>query len=101
MHLAVKLVEPRPLEFCQQVRLVAEADVLLTPHGSQTVAILFSRPSVVILEVFPLLYYIDWLGNLLHVGKVYHYELYGTWTTERLGMHFQMRLYAVILGWKR
>lgn len=101
LHLAVKVAEPGPLEFCQQVRLVAEADVLLTPHGSQNVAVLFSRPFAVILEVFPVLYYIDWLGNLLHAGKVYHYELYGTWTTERLGMPFQMRLYAVLLGWKR
>eukprot|EP01018_Ginkgo_biloba_P021788 Gb_03294 [translate_table: standard] len=100
-HVAVKIAEPGPREFCQQIRLVAEADVLLTPHGSQNVAILFSRPGAVILEVFPLLYYIDWLGNLLHAGKMYHYELYGTWTTDRLGMPFQMRLYALLVGWKR
>lgn len=100
MHLAVKVIEPGPLEVCQQVRLVAEADVLLTPHGSQNAAVLFSCPSSNF-RGFPLPDYIDWLGNLLHAGKVYHYELYGTWTTERLGMPFQMRLYAVILGWKR
>lgn len=98
MHLAVKVIEPGPLEVCQQVRLVAEADVLLNPHGSQNVAVLFSCPSCNF-KGFPLLDYIDWL--FVHAGKVYDYELYGTWTTERSGMPFQICLYAVLLGWKR
>ncbi|GLJ05345.1 hypothetical protein SUGI_0016590 [Cryptomeria japonica] len=101
LHIPVKVAETGPREFCQQVRLVAEADFLLTPHGSQNVAVLFSRPNAVILEVFPLLYYVDWLGNLLRTGRMHHYELYGTWTTERLGMPFRMRLYALLVGWKR
>eukprot|EP01018_Ginkgo_biloba_P036520 Gb_02662 [translate_table: standard] len=92
LHVTVKVAVPGPWEFCQQVRLVAEVDVLLSPHGSQNVAILFARPGAVILEAFPLLYYIDWLANLLHTGGLHHYELYGTWTSEEVGMPFLLRL---------
>ncbi|BBN01539.1 protein MpGT61.2 [Marchantia polymorpha subsp. ruderalis] len=86
--------------FCEQAKLVAEADFFVTPHGSHNINFLFARPDSIILEAFPLLYYIDWFHNYVHASRVNHYELYGTWPTDQGGMPLRMRIYALFVGWR-
>lgn len=88
-------------DFCEQVKVVAEADFLITPHGSHNINFLFARPEAIVFEAFPLLYYIDWFKNYVHATSVHHYELYGTWPSEEGGMPLKMRVFALLLGWKR
>jgi hypothetical protein len=118
----VKLVVPGPWPFCDQVKLVARADVLLTPHGSQNANLLVARPGASIIEAFPLLYYIDWYGHYLHAARVHHFELFGTWPSSSSSspasspplplpwgnngkvlrsMPLLMRIYAYLYGWQR
>eukprot|EP00249_Psilotum_nudum_P004238 c17778_g1_i1 orf=398-1918(-) len=101
LRVPVKMAVPGPWDFCTQVRLVAQADVLLTPHGSQNANLLVVRPGAVVIEIFPLLYYIDWYGHYLHAGRVSHYELYGTWPFEEGNMPLLMRVYALLYGWQK
>lgn len=101
LHVPVKMAVPGPWEFCEQVKLVSEADIVLTPHGSQNANLLVVRPGSIVMEVFPLLYYIDWYGHYLHAGRVKHYELYGTWPLEKGSMPLRMRVYAYLFGWQR
>ncbi|KAL2642234.1 hypothetical protein R1flu_009821 [Riccia fluitans] len=86
--------------FCEQAKLIAEADFLVTPHGSHNINFLFARPESVVMEAFPLLYYIDWFHNYVHASRVNHYELYGTWPAEQGGMPLRMRIYALFVGWR-
>lgn len=86
-------------DFCQQVRPVAEADFLITPHGSQNTGFVFARPGAVVLEVFPLYYYIDFFRNYIHAASLEHYEMWGTWGSGRR-MPLLMRLYGMLLGWE-
>lgn len=101
LQVPVKMAVPGPWTLCDQVKLVAEADIVLTPHGSQNANLLVVRPGAAVMEVFPLLYYIDWYGHYLHAGRVSHYELFGTWPSEKGSMPFLMRLYAYLYGWQR
>jgi hypothetical protein len=84
-----------------QVKAVANADVVITPHGSHNINFLFARPYAIVLEAFPLLYYINWFGNYLHAANIHHYELHGTWPANKGGMPSTMRLYSLLYGWKR
>jgi hypothetical protein len=86
--------------FCQQVKPVAEADFLITPHGSQNTGFVFARPGAVVLEVFPLYYYIDFFRNYIHAASLEHYEMWGTWAGDGKRMPLAMRLYGMILGWE-
>ena len=103
LRVRVKMAVPGPWAFCDQVKLVAEADVVMTPHGSQNANLLVVRPGAIVIEVFPLLYYIDWYGHYLHAGRVSHYELFGTWLSSGKGarMPLVMRVYAYLYGWQR
>ncbi|KAI5069393.1 hypothetical protein GOP47_0015694 [Adiantum capillus-veneris] len=100
LQVPVKMAVPGPWSFCNQVKLVAEADIVLTPHGSQNANLLVVRPGSSIFEVFPLLYYIDWYKHYLHAGAVNFYELFGTWPLENGSMPLLMRLQALLYGWK-
>ncbi|CAO2206841.1 unnamed protein product [Urochloa humidicola] len=42
------------LTFCDQVRLMSETDVLVTPHGAQVTNLLFMDPNSSIMEFYPL-----------------------------------------------
>lgn len=84
-----------------QVKVIATADVAVTPHGSHNINFLFARRYSTVLEAFPLLYYIDWFGNYVHAASINHYELYGTWLAEQGSMPFMMRVYANLYGWKK
>ncbi|KAH8947219.1 hypothetical protein BDL97_11G028500 [Sphagnum fallax] len=86
---------------CEQVKAVANADVVITPHGSHNINFLFARPYAIVLEAFPLLYYINWFGNYLHAANIHHYELHGTWPANKGGMPSRMRMYSLLYGWKR
>ncbi|KAH7405215.1 hypothetical protein KP509_15G061100 [Ceratopteris richardii] len=97
----VKMAIPGPWPFCDQVKLVAEADVVLTPHGSHNVNLLAVRPGATIFELFPLLYYVDWYKHYLHAGRVNFYEVFGTWPMEKSSMPFQMRVFTLFYGWKK
>lgn len=88
-------------DFCDQVKVIATADVAVTPHGSHNINFLFARRYSTVLEAFPLLYYIDWFGNYVHAASINHYELYGTWLAEQGSMPFMMRVYANLYGWKK
>ena len=103
LGVGVKMVVPGPWAFCDQVKLVAELDILLTPHGSQNANLLVARPGMAVIEVFHLLYYIDWYGHYLHAGRVNHYELFGTWPSsgKGAGMPLLMQIYAYLYGWKQ
>ncbi|CAM6097746.1 unnamed protein product [Calypogeia fissa] len=88
-------------DFCQQVRVVAEGDVFVTPHGSHNVNFLFARPGGLVLEAFPLLYYLDWFRNYVHSARLDYHELFGTWPMEQQGgMPLRMTLYGLLFGWK-
>ena len=100
LAVAPKVVTSGGGGFCDQVKLIADTDVVLTPHGSHNVNFLFARRFATVLEVFPLLYYIDWFGNYVHAANLNHYELYGTWLAEQGSMPFKMRMYANLYGWK-
>ncbi|MCO5567807.1 hypothetical protein L7F22_021503 [Adiantum nelumboides] len=100
LQVPVKMAVPGPWSFCNQVKLVAEADVILTPHGSQNANLLVVRPGATIFEVFPLLYYINWYKHYLHVGGVNFYEVFGTWPLENGSMPLLMRIYALLYGWR-
>jgi hypothetical protein len=84
-----------------QVKVIARADLAVTPHGSHNINFLFARPYSTVLEAFPLLYYIDWFGNYVHAANINHYELYGTWLAEQSSMPLKMRVYANLYGWKQ
>lgn len=88
-------------DFCDQVKVIARADLAVTPHGSHNINFLFARPYSTVLEAFPLLYYIDWFGNYVHAANINHYELYGTWLAEQRSMPLKMRVYANLYGWKQ
>ncbi|KAH7315205.1 hypothetical protein KP509_21G039800 [Ceratopteris richardii] len=100
LRVPVKIVVPGPWSFCDQVKLVAEADVILTPHGSQNVNLLVVRPGALVFEVFPLLYYVNWYKHYLHAGQMNLFEVFGTWPVENVSMPFHMRLYALMYGWR-
>lgn len=100
LQVPVKMAEPGPWAFCSQVKLVAEADIILTPHGSQNANLLVVRPGSTVIEVFPLLYYVDWYKHYLHAGRIKHHEIFGTWPLENGSMPLLMRLYAFLYGWK-
>mgnify|MGYP000633243269 FL=1 len=102
LKVQIKIAVPGPWEFCDQVKLVAEADIVLTPHGSQNANLVVLRPGAIVIEVFPLLYYIDWYSHYLHAGRIRHYEVFGTWISEQGGsMPLVMRLYAYLYGWQK
>lgn len=88
-------------DFCDQVKVIATADLAVTPHGSHNINFLFARRYSTVLEAFPLLYYIDWFGNYIHAASINHNELYGTWLAVQGSMPFKMRVYANLYGWKK
>lgn len=100
LQIPVKMAVPRSWSFCEQVKLIAEADIVLTPHGSQNVNLLMGKPGSTVIEAFPLLYYVDWYKHYLHAGRIKFYELFGTWPMENGSMPLRSRLYAFLHGWQ-
>ena len=45
------------LQLCEQLKVVAGADIIVTPHGSQHALFLFAKHGATIIEVQPFLYY--------------------------------------------
>eukprot|EP00850_Spirogloea_muscicola_P014455 SM000104S09325 [mRNA] locus=s104:124083:125362:+ [translate_table: standard] len=89
---------------CDQVRSVANADLILTPHGSQNVNLLFAPRGAAVVEIFPFLYHAPFLHNYLCTANVYHHELFGSWSPLGGGgplMPLALRAYALALGWRR
>lgn len=100
LEVGIKKREAGPWEACEQVRLVADADFLVTPHGAHNLNLLAARPGAIVMEVYPYLYY-SWYGHYIHAGRLLHEELLGTWPSEKSGMPLRMRLYALIYGWQK
>ncbi|KAJ7534226.1 hypothetical protein O6H91_13G084700 [Diphasiastrum complanatum] len=63
--------------FCHQVQKVTEGSLLLVPHGSQNVNLIFARPGAIVIEVFPFLFYNNALRNYTHAANVHIYPLLG------------------------
>ncbi|KAJ7553400.1 hypothetical protein O6H91_06G096500 [Diphasiastrum complanatum] len=87
-------------DFCSQVKVVAEADFFLTPHGSHNINFLFARPGATLLEAFPFLYHIDWFHNNIHAARLQHHEIYGTWPIQDRMLSLRMWVYAFMYTWK-
>ncbi|XP_057852338.1 uncharacterized protein LOC131062646 [Cryptomeria japonica] len=80
--------------FCDQVREVAEEDLVIVPHGSQNVNLLFARKGAVVIEIFPYLYYTSALKNYTHAAQLHVYSLLGDMPNDS----FFMRPLS-LLGW--
>ena len=50
----VKLIQPMPFGFCETVRTMASADLVVVKYGSESTNLAWMRPGAVIVEVFPL-----------------------------------------------
>lgn len=73
--------------FCDQVREVAEEDLIVVPHGSQNVNLLFARKGAVVIEVFPYLYHTTALRNYTHAAQLHVYPLLGDIPQNNLILH--------------
>lgn len=73
--------------FCEQVREVAEEDLIVVPHGSQNVNLLFARKGAVVIEVFPYLYYTTALRNYTHAAQLHVYPLLGDIPKKSFFLH--------------
>ena len=45
------------LSMCEQLKLIIDADVIVSPHGSQHTLFIFAKKEAIIIEVQPFLYY--------------------------------------------
>lgn len=80
--------------FCDQVREVAEEDLIVVPHGSQNVNLLFARKGAVVVEIFPYLYYTTALRNYTHAAQLHVYPLLGDIPKKNFRLHL-----LSIVGW--
>jgi len=52
-----EVVASDSLAFCDQVRAIVDADIIISPHGSQHALFLFAKKEAIIIEVQPYLYF--------------------------------------------
>ncbi|KAM1180677.1 hypothetical protein ACFX13_020062 [Malus domestica] len=72
----LKVVQSEDLDFCDQVRLMTNTDVLASPHGAQLTNMLFMDRNSSIMEFFPK----GWL-ELAGIGQYAHH-----WMADQSGM---------------
>eukprot|EP00850_Spirogloea_muscicola_P017454 SM000150S01713 [mRNA] locus=s150:94785:97430:- [translate_table: standard] len=81
--------------FCDQVAAVASKQLVLVPHGSQNVNLLFASPHAVVIEVFPFLYHTDALLNYLRATGISYRAVLGAPPPRAA----RLWLAAALLGW--
>ncbi|GAQ77736.1 hypothetical protein KFL_000030150 [Klebsormidium nitens] len=64
--------------FCDQVRAIASEDFLVVPHGPLNVNLIFAKPGAIVMEVFPYLYYTNFIGNYIHAARLTHLQVLGS-----------------------
>ena len=86
------------LSTCEQMKIVSDADVIVTPHGSQHALFLFAKRRAIIVEVQPYLYFNP--GDILFLSRsgmgFRVYESMGlpdftSWPTHRIFSNFGWR----------
>ncbi|CAM9729084.1 unnamed protein product [Ascophyllum nodosum] len=86
----VPIVHDNSLEPCWLYSQLMDADMLLTPHGFQSMLLLFLPPGATILEVFPYKYWKDGYAPLAQEWGVRHEYIMSrpvSWV-KRLGLFF-------------
>ena len=78
-HDGIRIVYFEETSFAEQISILSDTDVLVTPHGAQLVGTPFLRPCASVLEIFPFRYCLPYFyGSLASAtGMDYHYMFLG------------------------
>lgn len=63
--------------FAEQVAMMAQAQVIVAPHGAGLTHLLFCAPGTVVLELFAPSYVPHYFWELAAIGHLHHYHLVG------------------------
>ena len=73
--MAVSYTTMSGLSYAQQVSLFYNADIILAPHGSALVNMLFLLPHSSLVECFPPYFYEMWFGNIAMISRVQYFAV--------------------------